>query len=42
VLGKILRELKVPREDVVIATKVRTAPDPDLNSSCNTNRKHIK
>ena len=41
-LGKILKELKVPREEVVISTKVHTANDPERNSSASTNRKHIK
>ena len=41
-LGKILKDLQVPREHVVIATKIRVAVDPDLNSDTTTNRKHIK
>lgn len=41
-LGKILKDLKVPREEVVIATKVHTAKDPEMNSARSTNRKHIK
>lgn len=32
----------MPREEVVIATKINTAKDPDMNSSRSTNRKHIK
>lgn len=41
-LGRILQDLKVPREHVVIATKVHTAKDPEMNSQGTTNRKHIK
>jgi len=41
-LGKILKDLKVPREEVVIATKILSARDPDRNSTITTNRKHIK
>lgn len=41
-LGKILVELKVPRAEVVISTKVHTAKDPERNSSSSTNRKHIR
>jgi aryl-alcohol dehydrogenase-like predicted oxidoreductase len=41
-LGNILKDLKVPREEIVIATKIHTAKDPDMNSSANTNRKHIR
>ena len=41
-LGKILKDLKVPREEVVIATKVHTAVDPERNSSASTNKKHIR
>jgi|JI10StandDraft_1071094.scaffolds.fasta_scaffold1814385_1 aryl-alcohol dehydrogenase-like predicted oxidoreductase len=41
-LGKILKDLKVPREEVVIATKIHTTKDPERNSTCSTNRKHIK
>lgn len=41
-LGKILKNLAVAREDVVIATKVRMAPVPDINSTLTLNRKHIK
>ncbi len=32
----------MPREDVVIATKIRIANDPDINSNNCINRKHIK
>lgn len=41
-LGKILKDLKVPREEIVIATKVLTTRDHDMNSKSTTNRKHIK
>lgn len=41
-LGTILKNLKVPRKEVVIATKVLTAVSPDRNSTMSTNRKHIK
>lgn len=41
-LGKILKSLKVAREDVVIATKIRTAPNPDVNSNLLISRKHIR
>ena len=41
-LGKILKDLQVPREHVVIATKVHTAKDPERNSERSTNRKHIR
>jgi voltage-dependent potassium channel beta subunit len=41
-LGKILKDLKVPREEVVIATKVHTAKDPERNSGATTNKKHIR
>lgn len=41
-LGKILIDLKVPREEVVIATKVHTAKEPEMNSAQTTNRKHIR
>lgn len=41
-LGKILKDLKVPREQVVIATKVHSAVNSDRNSSSSTNRKHIR
>ena len=41
-LGKILKDLNVTREEVVISTKVYTAKDPDINSTKSTNRKHIR
>ena len=41
-LGKILKNLAVAREDVVIATKIRVAPEPDINSDHLISRKHIK
>lgn len=41
-LGNILKDLKVPREEVVISTKVYTAKDPEINTSSSTNKKHIK
>lgn len=41
-LGKIIIDLKVPREEVVIATKVHTAKDPFINSQNSTNRKHVR
>ena len=41
-LGKILKDLKVDREDIVIATKIRTGVNPGLNSTLSTNRKHIR
>ena len=41
-LGKILKDLKVPREHVVIATKIAQAVNPEMNSLMTTNRKHIK
>ena len=41
-LGKILQDLKVPREEIVIATKIHTADNADMNAERNTNRKHIK
>jgi voltage-dependent potassium channel beta subunit len=41
-LGKILKSLGVAREDVVIATKIRSSPEPDVNSALSTSRKHIK
>lgn len=41
-LGKILKSLNVAREDVVIATKIRIANDPSINSNNCINRKHIK
>jgi len=41
-LGKILRDLKVPREEVVISTKIHTAKDPFINSKMSTNRKHVR
>ena len=41
-LGRILKDLKVPREEVVISTKVHTAKDPFINSKTSTNRKHVR
>lgn len=41
-LGKILKNLAVAREDVVIATKIRLAPEPDVNSDHLISRKHIR
>lgn len=41
-LGKILKNLKVEREDIIVATKIRTAPEPDINSNSIISRKHIK
>ena len=41
-LGKILQDLKVPRQEIVIATKINIANNPDMNSDRTTNRKHIK
>lgn len=41
-LGKILKNLNVPREEVVIATKIRFAPEKDINSDHLISRKHIK
>lgn len=41
-LGKILQDLKVPREEVVIATKIHRAKNADMNSTSTTNRKHVK
>lgn len=41
-LGKILKKLGVDRDDVIVATKIRTAPEPDINSQLNISRKHIK
>jgi len=41
-LGRILKELNVPRDEIVIATKIHTARDPSINSSLTTNRKHIR
>ena len=41
-LGRIMKELKVPRSEIVIATKIHTAPNSDINSKSNTNRKHIR
>lgn len=41
-LGMILKNLKVPREEVVIGTKVLSAVQPDRNSTMSTNRKHVK
>lgn len=41
-LGNILKTLNIPREDVVISTKILTAPEPDRNSTMTINRKHIR
>ena len=41
-LGKVLAEIKEPRENYVISTKVWTAPNPDINSKTGTSRKHVK
>ena len=41
-LGKILKDLKVSREDIVIATKIKKPAKADLNSTFTTNRKHIR
>lgn len=41
-LGTILKTLDVSREEVVISTKILTAPEADLNSRLAINRKHIK
>lgn len=41
-LGRVLKEVNEPRERLVIVTKIWTAPDPDINSTHGTNRKHIK
>lgn len=41
-LGRILKNLAVPREDVVIATKVLIAPQRDINSTILLSRKHIR
>lgn len=41
-LGKVLKEIKEPRENYVITTKIWTAPDPSINSKAGTNRKHVK
>ena len=40
-LTKIMKQLKVPREEVVIATKIHTSKDPDVNSIKTINKKHI-
>lgn len=37
-----MKELKEPRENYVVATKVWTAPNADLNSKTGTSRKHVK
>ncbi len=37
-----MKNLNVPREDVVISTKIRVAPNPDVNSTLLLNRKHIR
>lgn len=41
-LGSIFKELKVERESVVVATKVWTSKDPDVNSTASLSRKHIR
>lgn len=41
-MGKILKALAVPRDDVVISTKVLCAPEPDINSQLVISRKHIR
>ena len=41
-LGKIIKNLKVDREDIIVATKIRIAPEPDINSDHLISRKHIK
>jgi voltage-dependent potassium channel beta subunit len=41
-LGAILKVLGVPREEIVISTKILSAPEADLNSRLAINRKHIK
>ena len=40
--GKIFNELQIEREKIVVGTKVWIAKNPDLNSICTTNKKHIK
>lgn len=41
-LGKVLQEIKEPRENYVIATKIWSQPNPSINSSRGTSRKHVK
>jgi aryl-alcohol dehydrogenase-like predicted oxidoreductase len=41
-LGKILKNLQVPREQIIVATKIRFAPIKDINSDHLISRKHIK
>jgi aryl-alcohol dehydrogenase-like predicted oxidoreductase len=41
-LGNILKNLNVGREEVIIATKIRVSPNPDINSNMLINRKHIR
>ncbi len=41
-LGRILKELQVPREEIVVSTKIHSAKDPDINSTFSTNKKHIR
>lgn len=38
----MIKNIGVDRETLVIATKIHTANDKDINSIANTNRKHIK
>lgn len=37
-----MKALEVPREEIVVSTKILSAPQPDLNSRLAINRKHIK
>lgn len=41
-LGTILKSIGVPREEIVISTKILSAPQPDINSHMTINRKHIR
>ena len=41
-LGRIFKDEKTPRENVVVATKVWTSKDPERNSTSNVSRKHVK
>lgn len=41
-LGRILKDLKVPREEVIISIKIHRAKDPFINSKASTNRKHVR
>ena len=41
-LGTILKSIGVPREEVVISTKILSSPQPDINSRLSINRKHIR